>query len=49
MVKRSMEKAIGRKQYSLEQLITLLTEIETVFILMLNCRAIMLPLISSTI
>ena len=30
MVKRSMKKAIGRKQYSLEQLITLLTEIEAV-------------------
>jgi len=30
MVKRSMKKAFGRKQYSLDQLITLLTEIEAV-------------------
>jgi len=30
MVKRSMKKTVGRKQYSLDQLITLLTEIEAV-------------------
>jgi len=30
MVKKSMKKAVGRKQYSLDQLITLLTEIEAV-------------------
>ena len=30
MVKKSMKKAIGRKHYSLEHLITLLTEIEAV-------------------